>query len=56
MPAFKKGDHVKLVQPVIQGEVIERRIIDDEDHFVVAFTDANGAQEQVFSENQLEAV
>ena len=57
MPTFKKDDTVRLIQPVIQGTVINRQIIDDEDVYLVGWTDANGEpQERVFHENQLEAV
>jgi len=40
---MKAGTQVRLIQPVIQGEVMERRINpDDELEVLVAYTDAEG--------------
>lgn len=41
---MKAGTQVRLIQPVIQGEVKERRInpADDELEVLVAYTDAEG--------------
>jgi hypothetical protein len=57
MATFKRDDQVRLIQPVIQGTVIKRDIIDDEDMYLVAWTDENGEpQERIFREDQIEAV
>lgn len=57
MASFKRGDQVRLIQPVISGEVTERVIVDDVDTYRVQWTDADGLQqERLFSESQLEAV
>jgi hypothetical protein len=37
---FKQGDAVKLIQPVIQGTVLRREIIGDDDSYLVTWTDA----------------
>lgn len=57
MAAFKRDDVVRLVQPVIQGVVAERVIVDDVDNYRVQWTDEKGEpQERLFAEHQLEAV
>lgn len=54
MGLFKRTDKVRLIQPVIEGEVVERVIIDDVDNYRVQWTDESGLlQERLFSENQL---
>lgn len=57
MAAFKQNDQVRLIQPVIQGTVLRREIVEDEDMYLVAWVDiATGKQqERLFSEEQLEA-
>lgn len=57
MATFKRDDQVRLIQPVIQGKVVERVIVDDVDNYRVQWTDADGLpQERLFTEGQLEAV
>lgn len=57
MATYKKDDQVRVVQPVIQGTIIRREIIEDEDVYLVGWTDAIGEpQERIFTEAQLEAV
>jgi hypothetical protein len=52
---FKQGDAVRLVQPVIQGTIVRREIIEDEDSYLVSWTDSAGdVHERIFSEAQLE--
>lgn len=56
MAAFKANDSVRLIQPVIQGTVLNRNIVDDEDCYMVAWTDENGVEQvRNFKESQLEA-
>lgn len=56
MATFKKDSVVKLIQPVIQGIVVERLIVEDEDAYRVQWIDAAGEnQERVFTEDQIEA-
>lgn len=57
MAAFKQNDQVRLIQPIIQGTVLRREIIEDQDVYLVSWTDQNGEpQERIFTEEQLEAV
>lgn len=57
MATFKRDDQVRLIQPVIQGTVVERVIVDDVDNYRVQWADADGLpQERLFTEDQLEAV
>jgi hypothetical protein len=57
MATFKRDDQVRLIQPVIQGTIVERVIVDDVDNYRVQWTDAEGQQqERLFTEDQLEAV
>lgn len=54
---MKQGSVVRVVQPVIQGTVISRRIREDNDdlEFLVEWTDAAGATVQRwFDADQLE--
>lgn len=54
---MKTGTPVRLIQPVIQGVVKERRIVDDEIELLVVWTEADGSVvERWFREDQLEAV
>jgi hypothetical protein len=53
--AFKKGDTVKQIVPIIQGQVITLGIIDDEVQFLVEWTNAEGHVEQrYFKEEEIE--
>lgn len=55
MSILKKGTQVRLVQPVIVGEVIEATIIDGEVQYRVEYRDANGdTQERFFPAEQIE--
>lgn len=53
---MKKGSTVRLVQPEIRGEVVDRRITEgDEIELLVAYVDAEGQeQRRWFAEAQLE--
>lgn len=55
---MKTGTTVRLIQPEIRGQVIERRISpDDEVEVLVAYTDGEGQTHQRwFPAAQLEAV
>ena len=54
---FKKGDRVRQVVPVIEGEVLAAKIVDDEVQFEVAYTDAQGEQHsRFFRESEIEKV
>lgn len=57
---FKKGNTVKLIQPVISGEIISK-VIDGGDGetllFLVRWTDQHGqVQERHFKEDELELI
>jgi hypothetical protein len=55
MAAFRQGNLVKLIQPVIQGTVVRRDVIEDVDMYLVTWIDAVGeTQERYFPEDQLE--
>ncbi len=57
MALFKRDDQVRLIQPVIQGVVAGRTIVDDVDMYIVQWADPNGEpQERLFREDQLELV
>ena len=54
---LKKGTPVRLVQPVIEGEVKEQRIIDDSIKYRVEYTAIDGeTNERWFDEAELEVV
>ena len=56
---MKAGTQVRLIQPVIEGQVKERRInpADDELEVLVAYTDADGQPaERWFRPEQLQEV
>lgn len=56
---MKAGDTARLIQPVIEGQVMERRINPDTDDIELrlAWTDAAGERnERWFPEQQLEQV
>jgi len=54
---LKKGQEVKLVQPIIQGKIIKLNIVDDVVQYLVEYKDAEGnGQERYFTEEQLEVV
>ena len=54
---LKKGQEVKLVQPVIQGKIIKLNIVDDVVQYLVRYTDNSGImQERYFTEEQIETV
>jgi hypothetical protein len=55
MAKFKQGDAVRLIQPVISGTVVSRIIVDDDDHYLVEWTDGDGnPQVRNFPAEQLE--
>lgn len=52
--AFKKGDMVRQVVPVIEGEVMTLAIVDDAVQYLVRYTDASGeVHERYFTEEEL---
>lgn len=54
---LQNGTPVRLVQPIIQGEVKEARIIDGTIQYMVGFTDENGeTHERFFRANELEVI
>ena len=54
---LKKGQEVKLVQPVIQGKIIKLNIVDDVVQYLVRYTDSSAImQERYFTEEQIETV
>ncbi len=56
---LRVGTKVRLVQPVIEGEVVSRRLSDDSDdvQYTVAYVDANGDEQvRAFSESQIESL
>lgn len=54
--AFKKGQTVKQVVPVIQGPILSVAIVDDVVQYEVGWTDASGDHSRFFTEEQLEFV
>jgi hypothetical protein len=53
--AFKKGDQVAQVVPVIQGEVLDMQIIDGEVQYLVAYTENGEAKQRYFKEAEIAA-
>lgn len=56
---IKKGDTARLVQPTIQGVVVDRRVNPDTDEIEVllSYVDGEGHEQQRWlNESQLEAV
>lgn len=54
---MKFGTEVRLIQPVIQGVVIQRRIVGDEMELLVEYTDASEqVHQRWFKENDLEEI
>lgn len=57
MALLKTGTTVRLVQPVVQGEITGASIVDDEVQYKVEYVDANGErQERFFTESVLEVI
>ena len=55
--AFKKGQPVRQVAPVVTGTITDQQIIDDQVQYKVEYTDAAGeVNERWFKEQELEAV
>jgi hypothetical protein len=53
---FKKDDVVNVNGTIIDGTVVSRAIIEDEDHYLVAWVDDNGLdQQRYFHEDQISA-
>jgi hypothetical protein len=53
----KKGDSVRQVVPVIEGKVVEVKIVDDDVQYCVEYVDAAGETHQrFFAESDIEAV
>lgn len=51
---FKKGDKVRQVVKVIEGEVTDAVIIDADVQFKVQWEDQDGVHERTFTEDQIE--
>lgn len=55
--SLKKGAKVRLVQPVIEGEVVGGAFVEDEVQYLVAYTDEHGEPHQrYFPVEKLEEV
>lgn len=55
--AFKKGDKVRQVVNVIEGEVVDVAVIDSDVQFKVDYVDANGeAHSRFFTEAEIKAL
>ena len=55
--SLKKGAKVRLVQPVIEGEVVGGAFVEDEVQYLVSYTDEHGEPHQrYFSAEKLEEV
>lgn len=55
--SLKKGAKVRLVQPVIEGEVVGGAFVEDEVQYLVDYTDENGESHQrYFPAEKLEEV
>lgn len=53
--AFKKGDVVRQVVPVIEGKVVDVAIVDGDVQFCVEYTGADGEPHQrFFTEAEIE--
>lgn len=54
---MKKGTPVRLVQPVIKGEIKEAKVIDDDIQYRVEYTGIDGEiHERFFRESELEEI
>ena len=54
---IQNGTNVRLIQPTIEGRVVEAAIIAGEIQYKVAYLDGDGeAQERFFPASRLEAV
>jgi hypothetical protein len=54
--AFKKGAKVRQIVPVIEGEVVDVKIVDGDVQFEVAYTGADGEPHaRYFTEDEIEA-
>lgn len=57
MAILKAGTMVRLIQPIIQGEVTGAEIIDGQVQYKVEYTDVAGQrQERFFTEDAVEVV
>ena len=55
--AFKRGDTVKQVSPIIDGQVVTLAIIDDEVQYLVSWTSTDGESHQkYFKEDEIELI
>lgn len=53
----KRGDVVRQIAPVIQGEIVNMVIVDDEVQFEVAYLGTDGeAHSRFFKEEEIEPV
>ena len=53
--AFKKGDQVRQVVPVIEGAVVDVAIVDGDVQFCVEYTGADGdVHQRFFTEAEIE--
>lgn len=54
---LKKGNKVRLIQPVIEGDVISGAFVDDEPQYLVEYADEVGEKHQrYFKPEQLEVL
>lgn len=55
--AIKQGSQVRLIVPVIAGEVVGGQFVDGEPQYLVRYTDIEGdVQERYFPADKLEEV
>ncbi len=53
---FKKGDIVRQVVPVIEGEIVSKAIVDDDVQYEVAYIGADGEpHSRFFKEDELKS-
>jgi len=53
---LKEGTRVRLIQPIVEGEIKEAKIIDGELAYRVVYETADGEQERFFLSSELEVV
>ena len=52
--AYRKGDKVRQVVPVIQGEIVDFALVDGEVQFCVEYTVDGEAHRRFFAETDIE--
>jgi len=53
---LKVGTQVRLIQPVIEGKIVEAKIIDNALAYRVEYETADGVQERFFFSDELEVI